>query len=35
MKKAILPLISGLAMIMLAARQARIDRKYFEKLEEM
>ena len=35
MRKAILPMLSGLAMIMLAARQARIDRRYFEKLEEV
>ena len=35
MKHAILPLISGLAMILLAARKSRIDRRYFEKLEEV
>jgi hypothetical protein len=33
MKRAILPMLSGLAMIILAARQGKEQREYFKKLE--
>ena len=35
MKDAILPMISGIAMIILAARKGKRDRRYFERLEEV
>jgi len=35
MRRAILPMLSGLAMIVLAARQGAIEQEYFQKLEKL
>jgi len=35
MKHAILPMLSGLAMIILATRQGKKEQEYFQRLEKL